>query len=120
MLQGPCRTGPDRSSFIPTDQAKEAQEQKRQPHKHFARNLRIVYTLSHLIGFGSPVVLVAYPTRLFARQSLVISKNGGDSDRLPTAHTCFNHLLLPSYSSKAKLRDRLDLAIEQSEGFGLR
>eukprot|EP00903_Cladosiphon_okamuranus_P014085 g13092.t1 len=52
--------------------------------------------------------------------SLVISKNGGDSNRLPTAHTCFNHLLLPSYSSKAKLRDRLDLAIEQSEGFGLR
>eukprot|EP00752_Nemacystus_decipiens_P004319 g3945.t1 len=52
--------------------------------------------------------------------SLVISKNGGDSDRLPTAHTCFNHLLLPSYSTKAKLKDRLDLAIEQSEGFGLR
>lgn len=53
-------------------------------------------------------------------QSLVISKNGGDSDRLPTAHTCFNHLLLPSYSTKAKLRDRLDVAIDQSEGFGLR
>ncbi|CAN0125362.1 unnamed protein product [Scytosiphon promiscuus] len=52
--------------------------------------------------------------------SLVISKNGGDSDRLPTAHTCFNHLLLPSYSTKDKLRDRLNLAIEQSEGFGLR
>lgn len=53
------------------------------------------------------------------RQSLVISKNGGDSDRLPTAHTCFNHLLLPSYSTKAKLKERLNLAIEQSEGFGL-
>ncbi|CAM9863996.1 unnamed protein product, partial [Laminaria digitata] len=53
-------------------------------------------------------------------KSLVISKNGDDSDRLPTAHTCFNHLLLPSYSSKEKLEDRLKLAIEQSEGFGLR
>ncbi|CAN0432683.1 unnamed protein product, partial [Discosporangium mesarthrocarpum] len=51
---------------------------------------------------------------------LVISKNGDDSDRLPTAHTCFNHLLLPSYCSKEKLEDRLSLAIEQSEGFGLR
>lgn len=53
-------------------------------------------------------------------KSLVISKNGDDSDRLPTAHTCFNHLLLPSYSSKEKLADKLTLAIEQSEGFGLR
>mmetsp|Transcript_23572 Transcript_23572/g.30811 ORF Transcript_23572/g.30811 Transcript_23572/m.30811 type:complete len:744 (+) Transcript_23572:165-2396(+) len=50
----------------------------------------------------------------------VISRNGDDSDRLPTAHTCFNHLLLPEYSSLEKLKDRLTLAIEQSEGFGLR
>ncbi len=27
----------------------------------------------------------------------VISRNGGHSARLPTAHTCFNHLLLPAY-----------------------
>ncbi len=27
----------------------------------------------------------------------VISRNGPASDRLPTAHTCFNHLLLPNY-----------------------
>ena len=26
-----------------------------------------------------------------------ISKNGGHSNRLPSAHTCFNHLLLPAY-----------------------
>ena len=29
----------------------------------------------------------------------VISRNGPASDRLPTAHTCFNHLLLPAYKA---------------------
>ena len=28
----------------------------------------------------------------------VISRNGPSSNRLPTAHTCFNHLLLPAYN----------------------
>lgn len=32
----------------------------------------------------------------------------------------FNHLLLPEYSSREKLKERLLLAITQSEGFGLR
>jgi ubiquitin-protein ligase E3 A len=49
----------------------------------------------------------------------VITPNGGHSDRLPTAHTCFNHLLLPVYGDKATLRARLLLAIENAEGFGL-
>jgi len=39
--------------------------------------------------------------------------------RLPTAHTCFNTLLLPAYPTKAVLADRLKLAIMNSEGFGL-
>jgi len=51
--------------------------------------------------------------------SFVITRHGTDSDRLPQAHTCFNHLLLPEYSSKEKLRDRLMAAIENSEGFGM-
>jgi len=51
---------------------------------------------------------------------LVISKNGTDSDKLPTAHTCFNHLLLPDYGSKQKLTEKLLTAIQNSEGFGLR
>jgi len=29
-----------------------------------------------------------------------IGRNGEDSDRLPSAHTCFNHLLIPEYSNK--------------------
>lgn len=32
----------------------------------------------------------------------MISRNGPDSDRLPTAHTCFNHLLLPEYTDKVR------------------
>ena len=49
----------------------------------------------------------------------VISRNGSEDSRLPTAHTCFNHLLLPAYSDKNTLRQRLMLALENAEGFGL-
>ena len=31
------------------------------------------------------------------RPPFTISRNGAHSSRLPTAHTCFNHLLLPQY-----------------------
>jgi ubiquitin-protein ligase E3 A len=60
------------------------------------------------------------PINGLASMTFVISKNGDDSDRLPTAHTCFNHLLLPNYATRDKLKNRLKLAITQSEGFGLR
>ncbi|XP_032511772.2 ubiquitin-protein ligase E3A isoform X1 [Danaus plexippus] len=50
---------------------------------------------------------------------LVIARNGPDSDRLPTAHTCFNVLLLPEYSTRHKLQDRLMKAISYSKGFGM-
>ncbi|XP_073962763.1 ubiquitin protein ligase E3A [Choristoneura fumiferana] len=50
---------------------------------------------------------------------LVIARNGPDCDRLPTAHTCFNVLLLPEYASKEKLEDRLMKAISYSKGFGM-
>jgi ubiquitin-protein ligase E3 A len=49
----------------------------------------------------------------------VISRNGAEDSRLPTAHTCFNHLLLPAYSNKGTLQQRLMLALENAEGFGL-
>ena len=49
----------------------------------------------------------------------VIGKNGGDSELLPTSHTCFNHLLLPSYRTKNKLREKLMQAINNCQGFGL-
>ncbi|KAI8620991.1 hypothetical protein BC830DRAFT_362897 [Chytriomyces sp. MP71] len=49
----------------------------------------------------------------------VIQRNGPDTDRLPTALTCFGRLLLPEYSSLEKLEDRLVTAIENAKGFGL-
>lgn len=48
-----------------------------------------------------------------------IVKNGEHSNRLPTAHVCFNILLLPEYESKEWLADRLEKAIEHDQGFGL-
>eukprot|EP00127_Corallochytrium_limacisporum_P006231 Clim_evm7s222 gene=Clim_evmTU7s222 len=53
------------------------------------------------------------------RMQFIVAKNGADSDRLPTAHTCFNVLLLPNYETKEKLQERLLKAIKNSEGFGL-
>ncbi|KAJ0179215.1 hypothetical protein K1T71_004927 [Dendrolimus kikuchii] len=50
---------------------------------------------------------------------LVIARHGPDCDRLPTAHTCFNVLLLPEYDTREKLRDRLMKAISYSKGFGM-
>ncbi len=50
---------------------------------------------------------------------VIIQRDGADSNKLPTSHTCFNTLLLPSYCSKEKLGDRLKLAILNAEGFGL-
>lgn len=41
------------------------------------------------------------------------------SSRLPIAHTCFNVLLLPDYSTIEKLQDRLLKAINYSKGFGM-
>ena len=48
-----------------------------------------------------------------------IGRNGDDDAMLPTSHTCFNHLLLPRYSSEDVLRGKLLLAIQNCEGFGL-
>lgn len=59
------------------------------------------------------------PIKGLGSLALTISKNGPDSDRLPTAHTCFNHLLLPEYSTKEKLEKALQTALANSKGFGL-
>jgi ubiquitin-protein ligase E3 A len=49
----------------------------------------------------------------------LIQRAGPDSDRLPTSHTCFNTLLLPEYTTRAKLARLLRTAINNAEGFGL-
>lgn len=42
-----------------------------------------------------------------------------NSSLLPTAHTCFNQLDLPEYSSTEELKEKLMIAIKEGgEGFG--
>jgi hypothetical protein len=50
----------------------------------------------------------------------VIHKNGeAEMDgHLPSAYTCFGQLLLPRYSTKEVLRQKLGLAINNARGFG--
>lgn len=56
-------------------------------------------------------------TGIHGLQRIQISPGNG-KDRLPSAHTCFNQLELPEYSSKDSLREKLLLAItECSQGF---
>ena len=50
---------------------------------------------------------------------LIIQSTMQPETCLPTAHTCFNTLVLPlSYSSRGMLEERLLSAIENSQGFG--
>ncbi len=42
-----------------------------------------------------------------------------DSDKLPTASTCFNILKLPTYSSEKVMRERLLYSIQSGAGFEL-
>jgi hypothetical protein len=51
---------------------------------------------------------------------LRLQRNGDGDARLPTAHTCFNTLMLPEYTCFEALRDKLALALANHEGFGLR
>lgn len=59
------------------------------------------------------------PVGGLSRLKMVISRNGPDSDRLPTSHTCFNVLLLPEYTTKEKLKRLLLKAISYCKGFGM-
>ncbi|XP_076004731.1 ubiquitin-protein ligase E3A isoform X2 [Genypterus blacodes] len=59
------------------------------------------------------------PVGGLGKLKMIIAKNGSDTERLPTSHTCFNALLLPEYSSKEKLKERLLKAITYAKGFGM-
>ena len=50
--------------------------------------------------------------------NFVIAKYG-DTERFPTASTCFNLLNLPPYPSYQVMKDKLTFAIENARGFGL-
>ncbi|KAL8675131.1 MAG: hypothetical protein Q9168_000502 [Polycauliona sp. 1 TL-2023] len=51
--------------------------------------------------------------------SISIQRNGEGDRRLPTSLTCFGRLLLPEYTSREVLREKLCLAMENSKGFGV-
>lgn len=59
------------------------------------------------------------PIKGLGNMQFVITRSGPDSERLPTAHTCFNHLLIPEYDSKEKLKAKLEFAMENDRGFGM-
>jgi hypothetical protein len=47
-----------------------------------------------------------------------LQRNGVDDGHLPTSYTCYGILLLPEYSGKEVLREKLAMALENSKGFG--
>ncbi|OHT13462.1 ubiquitin ligase [Tritrichomonas foetus] len=58
------------------------------------------------------------PVGGLGKLKLVIQR-GADPSRLPISHTCFNTFTLPDYRSKRVLEERVMMAIEQNEGFGI-
>ena len=59
------------------------------------------------------------PLRGLGQLKFTITGQGLDDSRLPSAHTCFNDIILPRYSSIDVLRQKVMQAIENCEGFGL-
>lgn len=59
------------------------------------------------------------PLRGLGELNFTITSTGLDDERLPSAHTCFNDLILPKYSSKENMRIKILQAMENKEGFGL-
>lgn len=41
-----------------------------------------------------------------------------EQQRLPTSMTCFGRLLLPEYSSREIMKQKLEKALENTKGFG--
>jgi len=48
----------------------------------------------------------------------IVQKNGDEDTRLPSSSTCYGRLLLPQYSSREVLEEKLSKAIENCVGFG--
>lgn len=54
-----------------------------------------------------------------AMMTLKVSRSLAPPYTLPQAHTCFNQLMLPEYPSRDVLREKLSIAVQYAEGFGL-
>ncbi|KAL4002772.1 HECT-domain (ubiquitin-transferase) family protein [Acanthocheilonema viteae] len=59
------------------------------------------------------------PVGGLAKLEVIIARNGDNKERLPTAHTCYNVMLLPDYGDLEITRERITKAISYSRGFGL-
>lgn len=59
------------------------------------------------------------PLRGLETLNFTLTATGLDDNRIPSAHTCFNDVILPKYSSKEIMRQKLLQALEHKEGFGL-
>ncbi|PWY69032.1 hypothetical protein BO94DRAFT_540161 [Aspergillus sclerotioniger CBS 115572] len=59
------------------------------------------------------------PVNGIASIMFVIQKNGVGDARLPTSLTCFGRLLLPEYSSRSVMEEKLSKALENARGFGV-
>jgi len=84
------------------------------PQEHLAKLLMFVTGTSKvpLEGFKALV-------GMRGSQKFSIHKAYGGDSSLPTAHTCFNQLDLPEYSTKEILKEKLSYAVlEGGEGFG--
>jgi hypothetical protein len=50
---------------------------------------------------------------------MVVQKNTDEQDRLISAHTCFNTILLPAYRTYETMKEKIVYSMTQTEGFGL-
>jgi hypothetical protein len=58
------------------------------------------------------------PVNGMSSVTFTVQKNGEEDSRLPSSSTCYGRLLLPQYSSREVLEEKLTKAIENSVGFG--
>ena len=88
--------------------------------------VRLFWEVVHSMTIEDKRALLAFATGCdkspvggLGKLQFVLQQAGPDAMDLPTAHTCFNVLAMPAYTSRAKLRDRLTIAIHNATGFGL-
>lgn len=60
------------------------------------------------------------PATGISNMNFKITFSGPDCDRFPVSHTCFNELCVYGYSSRQKFVDKMVMAMDESEGFGIR
>ena len=88
--------------------------------------VRLFWEVLHSLGTEDQRRLLFFATGCdraplggLGKLKFILQRGGDDSMDLPTAHTCFNMLTLPEYTSRGKMRDRLTIAIRNATGFGM-